>query len=270
MSLINRQALLISTLLLMLALIMIPGSSCSPSSANLRIFAAAGAKPAIDEICQKFQEKYGVAVEASYGGGGEALSQMTLSRRGDVYVAPEQRFMEMAAEKQAIDPETVKSVAYMIPVIAVKKGNPKNIQNLADLAKPGIKVAVTRQETTLLGKYAPEIFAKAGLTEEIGKNIITEAARPDNLLTMLIMGQVDAGIIWHFYQVQAPDQIENIYLLPEQLTGIGEIQAAVSAYSQDKKSAQQFIDFITSAEGKAVFKQLGYLVDAEEVKEYWP
>jgi len=175
----------------------------------------------------------------------------------------------MAVEKQAIDPETIKTVAYMIPVIAVKKGNPRNIQTLADLARPGIKVAVTRQETTLLGKYAPEIFARAGLTEEIGQNIITEAARPDNLLTMLIMGQVDAGIIWHFYRVQAPDQIENIYLLPEHLTGIGEMQVAISAYSQDKKSAQKFLDFITSAEGKAVFKQVGYLVDAEEVKEYW-
>jgi len=44
---------------------------------------------------------------------------------------------------------------------------------------------------------------------------------------------------------------------------------AVSAYSQDKKSAQRFINFMTSAEGKTVFKKLGYLVDTEEVKQYW-
>jgi len=263
----NRQVILI--LLVIMILMMIPGSSCSPASSNLSIFTAAGAKPPIDEICRKFQEKYGTTVEVNYGGGGEVLSQMTLSRSGDVYVAPEQRFMEVAAEKQAIDPETIRSVAYMIPVIAVQKGNPKNIQTLADLARPGIKVAITRQETTLLGKYAPEIFAKAGLAGEIGENIVTEAARPDSLLTMLVMGQVDAGIIWHFYQVQAPDKIENIYLLPEQLTGIGEMQAAVSAYSLDKKSAQKFMDFITSAEGKTVFKQVGYLVNDKEGKEYW-
>ena len=265
----NRQAIFLSILLVIMTLVMIPGSSCSPAPSNLSIFAAAGAKPAIDQVCRKFQEKYGTTVEASYGGGGEVLSQMTLSQSGDIYVAPEQRFMEIAVEKQAVVPETIKSVAYMIPVIAVQKGNPKNIHNLADFARSGIKVAVTRQETTLLGKYAPEIFAKAGLNEEIRKNIITEAARPDNLLTMLIMGQVDAGIIWHFYQVQAPDQIENIYLLPEQLTGIGEMQAAVSAYSQDKKSAQKFIDFITSAEGKTIFKEVGYFIDAEDMKEYW-
>lgn len=265
----TRKILSVSILLVTLALIMIPGSSCSPAQSELSVFASAGAKPPLDEICRRFQEKYGTVVKVSYGGGGEVLSQMILSRSGDVYVAPEQRFMETAREKQAIAPETIESAAYMIPVIAVPKGNPRNIQTLADLAKPGVRISVTRPETTLLGKYAPEIFEKAGLAEEIGKNIVTEAARPDSLLTMLVMGQVDAGIIWHFYQIQSPEKIEGIYLLPEQLTGIGKMQVAVSAFSQDKKAAQRFIDFIRSADGKAVFKQFGYLVDIEEVSKYW-
>jgi len=265
----SQQIVSVSIFLVLLALIISLGGSCSSAQSKLGVFAAAGAKPSLDEICREFGEQCDTIIKVSYGGGGEVLSQMILSRSGDVYVAPEQRFMEIAAEKQAIDPETVKSVAYMIPVITVQKGNPKNIHTLADLANPGIKVAVTRQETTLLGKYAPEIFEKAGLAEEIEKNIVTEAVRPDSLLTMLVMGQVDAGIIWHFYQTQAPDHIENIYLLPEQLTGIGEMQAAVSVYSQDTKAAQKLIDFMTSANGKYVFKKLGYLVDAEEVKKHW-
>ena len=197
------------------------------------------------------------------------LSQMILSRSGVIYVAPEQRFMETAREKQAIDPETIKSVAYMIPVIAVKKGNPKNILTLDDLAKPGVRVAITRPETTLLGKYAPEIFNKAGFAEAIEKNVVTQAVRPDNLLTMLVMDQVDASIIWHFYEVQAPDQIDVIFLPPEQLTGIGEMQAAVSVYNHDKGLAKRFIEFMTSADGKAVFRKHGYIVETEEVKKYW-
>ena len=157
----------------------------------------------------------------------------------------------------------------MIPVIAVQKGNPEHINTLADLARPGIRVAVTRPETTLLGKYAPEIFQKAVLADAIEQNIVTHAARPDALLTMLVMGHVDAGIIWHFYRTLAPDKIETIWLSPEQVTGIGEMQIAVSTYSQEPESAQRFIDFITSAEGKAVFEEHGYIVDPEEVKSYW-
>ena len=109
----------------------------------------------------------------------------------------------------------------------------------------------------------------ARLAGAIEKNIVTQAARPDHLLTTLVMGQVDAVIIWHFYQNLAPDNIEVIFLLPEQLIGIGEIQVAISSYSNDRSTAQRFIDFITSANGKAIFKKYGYIVDAEEVNKYW-
>jgi len=264
----NQHTLLITPFAVLLAAALGLVPACSGESPVLSIFAAAGAKPAIDAICQQFQEQYGIRVEVTYSGGGEVLSQMTLAKSGDLYIAPEQSFIEKAIEKQAIEPDTVVSVAYMIPIIAVPKGNPGNIHTLADLARPGVKVAVTRPETTLLGKYSPEIFAKAGLAEEIGKNIVTEAARPDNLLTVLIMEQADAGILWHFYAVQNADKIENIFLPPEQITGIGEMQIAITRYCRDTEKAQNFIDFITSAEGKAVFEELGYFVNAEEIMEY--
>ena len=237
---------------------------------ELSIFSAAGAKPAMDEVCQKFEAQYGIKVKISYAGGGEALSQMMLSKSGDLYIAPEQRFMERAKENQVIDPQTMRILAYVIPVIAVKKGNPKSITTLADLAKPGIRVAIARPETTLTGKYALEIFQKAGLAEAIEKNITTQTARPDLLLTMLILDQVDAGIIWHSYQTLAPDKIEIIYLPPQQITGVGKMQIARSVFSKDRKPAQTFIDFATSSEGKAIFQKHGYIVDAEEVKKYYP
>lgn len=265
----HRQAFSVPILLLTIISI-IPGGSCSAEQSSLQVFSSAGSKPAVDLICRQYQEKYGPVIEVTYGGGGEVLSQMALSRSGDIYISPEQKFMEAATEKQAILPETIRTVAYMIPVIAVQKGNPKNIRNLEDLAGTGVKVGITRQETTLLGKYAPEIFSRAGLYEKIRRNIVTEAARPDNLLTMLIMGQIDAGITWHFYQAQSPDKIENVYLLPEQLTGIGEMQVAVSAYSHDEKPVLKFLEFITSDEGKRIFKETGYLTSEKEVQDYLP
>ena len=84
------------------------GSSCSSTQPELVIFAAAGAKTPLDEVCQKFEEQYHAKVIINYGGGGEVLSQMMLSRIGDVYVAPEQGFMETAAKEQVIEPERMK------------------------------------------------------------------------------------------------------------------------------------------------------------------
>jgi molybdate transport system substrate-binding protein len=244
---------------------------CSPMEKNtkLSLFAATGSKPAIDEICTCFMEKYGTEIEINYGGGGEILSRMVLSKSGDMYIAPEQRFMESALEKDAIYSSTVINLAYMIPVIAIPKGNQKRIGCLVDLAKPGIRVAITRSETTLLGKFAPEIFEKAGLSQAIEGNIVTVASDPNNLLTMLTMGSIDAGITWHFFGTSASDKIDIIWLLPEQLTGIGQMQVAISKYSENPKTALRFIDFLASSQSKEIFKKYGYITDIEEVDKFW-
>ncbi len=234
------------------------------------VFAAAGARPAVDEVCDRFEDRYGTSVEVSYGGAGEVLSTMISLERGDVYIAPEQGFMESAVEQGAVDPATIGTVAYMIPVLGVQKGNPKHIAGLSDLATPGVRVAVTRQETTLLGEYAPQIFEKAGLAEEIGKNIVTEAARPDLLVTWLSMGKVDAVITWHFYEALAPDELEVIWLAPDELTGIGEMQVVVSSYSRQRDAAQRFADFMVSDEADSIFESHGYIVDVEQARRYWP
>jgi molybdate transport system substrate-binding protein len=263
-----KRPVTIFALLVLLLVVLVSSFSCHQEGTELNVFAAAGAKAATDEACQKYEEQSRVTVNITYGGGGQVLSQMMLAKSGDVYMAPEQSFMEKAIAEGVVIAETVKTVAYMVPVIAVKKGNPKNINSLADLASPGVQIAISRPDTTLVGQYAIEIFEKAGLSDAIGKNIVTQAADPNSLLTMMIMGQVDAIITWHYYAYLNPDDIENIYMLPEQLTGIAEMRIAVSAYSQNPKAAQKFVDFFTSDEGKAVFAEYSYIVDEEEVEQY--
>lgn len=51
------------------------------------------------------------------------------------------------------------------------------------------------------------------------------------------------------------------------LTGVGEMQAAVSSYTKDSRAARRFIDFIASSEGKALFARNGYAISMEEVRK---
>jgi molybdate transport system substrate-binding protein len=245
--------------------------SSSPVYAReLFVFAAAGTKPAIDEASKLFEQKYGTKITVNYGGGGEVLSSMVIAKQGDLYIAPEQRFMDSAKKLGAVDSKaTVASLAYMIPVIGVKKGNPQNIQSLADLAKPGIKVAMGNPETTALGIITPEILQKAALYEAVKKNIITNAPQVTAIITMLKMNQVDAGFIWHYFGTTSASDVDIIWIPREYVTGIGEIQAAVSTYSQESYTAEQFVNFLLSPEGKDIFKKNGYIVDSQEAAKYW-
>jgi ABC-type Fe3+ transport system substrate-binding protein len=98
---------------------------------------------------------------------------------------------------------------------------------------------------------------------------VAQAPRPDLLITWLVLGEVDAIITWHFYGNLARDHIEAIWLPPEQLTGIGKMQAAVATYSENQDRARSFVDFLTSADGQAVFEKHGYIVDTKQLANHW-
>jgi len=270
---------LISIILLVITCIITPviaigcgkGTSSAPVTAEeLLIFATAGTKPAIDEISELYEQKYGAKITVNYGGGGEVLSGMIIAKAGDIYIAPEQRFMDSAKKQGAIDGKiTATNLAYMIPVIGVKKGNPQNIQSVVDLAKPGIKIVMGNPETTILGVIAPEIIQKAALDQAVKENVVTNAPQVTSMVAMLKMNQVDAGFIWHYFGTTSAGDIDIIWIPREYITGIGEIQAAVSTYSRNLKTAEHYINFLISPEGKEIFKKNGYIVDRQEAAKYW-
>ena len=248
-------------------------TSTSPTdtyASELLIFAAGGTKAPIDAAAAAFEEKYGTKVTVNYGGGGEILSNMVLSEQGDVFIAPEQRFMNKAKQQGAIDNAVTPTVlAYMIPVIAVQEGNPLNIQSLADLAGSGVKIAMGNPDTTLLGEVGPQILQRAGLYDSVSPNIVTNVPQVNTIITNLKTKQVDAGFVWHYFGVTTANDIDIIWIPAEYITGIGEIQASVTTYSEESWTADQFVNFLSSADGQAIFEQYGYIVDRTEADTYW-
>jgi len=244
-------------------------SSLQPAS-ELLVFAAGGTKAPLDATASAFRAKYGTKITINYGGGGEVLSNMVMAKQGDIFVAPEQRFMNKAKEQGAVDGSVnAAPLAYMVPVIGVQKGNPKSIQSLADLSKPGTKVAMGNPETTLLGEVVPDILKAAGVYDSVNPNIVTAVPQVNTIITDLKTGQVDAGFIWHYFATTAANDVDIIWIPKEYVSAIGVIQAAVTAYSKEPATAQLFVDFLTSQEGKDIFTQNGYFVDAQEAAEYW-
>jgi molybdate transport system substrate-binding protein len=265
-----RISVVLFTGILLLAGTIGCGDASSSHNEAIFVFAAGGTKPAIDEAVALFEQKTGTAVTVNYGGGGEVLSSMVLARTGDVYIAPEQKFIDSAKDQGAVDTDAaVNTLAFMIPVIGVREGNPLNIRSLADLARPGLEIAMCNPETTSLGVLAPQIFEKAGLYDEIELNIVTSAPQVTSIVTMLKMDQIDAGIIWHHFGTTNANDIDIVWIPGEYVTGIGEIQAVVTVYSRQEKKAQEFINFLTSDDGKKIFTKNGYFTKSEEVRELW-
>jgi len=252
-----------------LILALIQNGHSSPK--GLLIFAGAASKPATEEAIKIFQEKTGFAVDVIFGGSGFVLSQMKLTRKGDLYFSGSSDFMEMAKKDGFVFPKTEKMIVYLVPAINVQKGNPKGIHSLKDLTKDGIRVAIANPEMVCVGTYAVEIIEK-NLTstekEKFKKNLVNYTESCEKTANAISLKAVDAVIGWRVFHYWDPKRIETIYLKPEEVSRIGYIPIAISKFTHDKILAQKFIDFLISPNGKAIFRKYHYLMDPSEARQF--
>ena len=87
------------------------------------VFAGAASIPPLDEAAEAFKKQTGIQVYCTYGGSGTVLSQMELSKTGDLYIPGSPDYIPKAERKQVTDPGSTRIIAYLVPVIAVQKGN---------------------------------------------------------------------------------------------------------------------------------------------------
>lgn len=238
---------------------------------ELLIYVGAASKPPTEEIVAQFQAETGVKVDAIFGGSGYVMSQMKLAGKGDIYFPGSSDYMEIAKREKLVYPATEQRVVYLVNAINVQKGNPKNIQTLKDLCKPGIKVAIANPEGVCVGAYAVEII-EANLSEkekvQFHKNISNYTESCAKTATSISLQAVDAVVGWRVFHYWNPELIETIPLKPTEIVRIGYIPIAIATYTKNRKLAQQFINYVTGEKGKAIFKKYSYFATPKEAEKY--
>jgi molybdate transport system substrate-binding protein len=245
-------------------------TAVSLSGKEISVFAGSASKPALDEAAAVFGKQTGVRVYLTYGGSGTVLSQIELSKTCDIYIPGSPDYLVKAESKKITDPTTTKIVAYLIPAINVQSGNPRNIQSLADLAKPDTKVGIGNPASVCVGLYAVEILDKNQLVADVYTNIVTQASSCDNTATLISLNSVDAVMGWSVFHDWDPKNIDTIYLKPEQISRLAYIPAAISTFAKEKEAAAAFINFLVSPSGQDIFKKWGYDVTETEARKYAP
>ncbi len=236
-------------------------------SKELLIFAGSASKPPLDEAAKLFEKKKKVKVNIVYGGSGFVLSQMKLTKRGDLYFPGSSDYMQKAIRDGVVYKDSKKIIVYLVPSINVQKGNPKNIKSLKDLTKPGIRVAIANPNGVCVGAYAIEIIEKNFSQKEkeaFRKNLVNYTGSCSKTASAISLKQADAVIGWRVFHYWDPNRIQNVPLKPNQIVRVGYIPIAISKFTKDKKLAKEFIDFLTSKEGKAVFAKYSYFATPKE------
>lgn len=169
----------------------------------LLVFCAAGIKPPVEAVAREYEQTFGVRVQLQYGGSGTLLSNLRVADTGDLFLAADESYMKSAREFGLLA-ETI-PLARQRPVIAVTKGNPKNIRTLEDLRRTDVRVAMANPDAASIGRTVRALLQEAGQWAELEKRITVFKPTVNDVANDVKLGSVDAGIVWDATARQYPD-----------------------------------------------------------------
>jgi molybdate transport system substrate-binding protein len=230
------------------------------ASGNITILAGAGTMKAMNELKTGFEKQNpGITVTVQYGNSAELFARLESQKSADAVVPGDLTFMDNAKSKGYIINDTVKPIVYHIPVIAVQKGNPKNITSVEDMGKPGLRVALGDVNATAIGRQSMKILNKTGELTAVKNNVVVYAPTGPQLLTYLTSGQVDAVIMTEdIASSSAREGKIEIIQIPEEQNAIATIGVGLTVFTKNKDLTMKFKDYITSPDGLAIWEKNGF------------
>ena len=248
------KSLILGSILLSILLLF---NSCSQQTENqsLVLFCAAGIKPPIEKLAREYEQKFGVRIDIQYGGSGTLLSSLRVSNMGDLFLAADESYI-LEAEKLGLVAET-QPLAEISPVIAVKKGNSKNITGLEDFLREDVSFSLGNPGAASIGKYTKQILEGHNLWDPIRENVTVLKPTVNEVANDIRIGAVDAGIIWD----AMINQWDDLEIVPSKLfEGYSKnVTLSVLNSSMQPTEALKFLRYVSSKEfGNSEFDRSGY------------
>ncbi len=232
-------------------------SDLDSKGGSLLVYCAAGLKVPVEKTAQDYEKEYGVRVQLQYGGSETLLTNLALSRRGDLYIPADTSYLEQARGKSLID-ETLE-IGQMSPVIAVQKGNPRKIATLDDLLRPEVRLAQANPDAAAIGKLTRATLEKSKQWEAVKQHTHVFKGTVTDVANDVKVGTVDAGIVWDVTVRQYPE-LEAVVI--PQLRGVrSQIALGVLRSTAQPSAALRFARYLTARDrGLKQFTQAGFPV----------
>jgi molybdate transport system substrate-binding protein len=235
-----------------------PGSSPSTASSGstvtgtVTVFAAASLTESFTQIGKDFQAANpGVSVKFNFAGSSALATQINQGAPADVFAsaAPANMKTVTDAGNGAGTPTTfVKNQL----VIAVPKGNPKGVKALADLARPGVKVALCAAQVPC-GAAATKALSAA----DVKLTPVTLEQDVKAALSKVKLGEVDAALVYRTDAKAAASDVDGVEF-PESASAVNEYPIVVLKNAPNRTGAQAFLAYVLSDKGKAVLTAAGF------------
>lgn len=223
---------------------------------HLRIYSAGAVAPPLRDATSIFEKRFGTKCNLRVGKPDDLLAEIAGTKQGDVISTGAEYILDDAEDQRLTIKGSRRSLGLRRSVIIVPIGNPAKIASLRDLCSEGVRIGIA-VEGCLKGVW-DDVASKAGLTDEIRRNITHHADACGSLMSLIHSDKVDAIFGWNAFQRVWPDTCEAIELPPNLQVFRSTVAAAVS-YSKNMELSQKFIEFLTSENVRKIYASYGWL-----------
>jgi accessory colonization factor AcfC len=220
----------------------------------LQVYGSGTVAPAMREAATAFGMERGVIINLSSGPIGTWKTKAI--RDGDMIFADSQLMMNSFVQRDLasiIDPATICTLTQHPSSIMVRKGNPKKIQGMKDLGRPGLRLLIVVGPDASRWEDAARSAGGDELVEALRRNV---AFFPATSAEAQALWESDAG--YDAWLVLRPGQKESPKVISRQEDTVYPACVMVLTYRTAQRDlAREFVDFILSARGEEIFSTWG-------------
>lgn len=246
-------ALLASTVILLCAC-----SQPKEKPQKLTLFAAAGTRSAIEEICLKYEQEYGIEIQKNYASSGTLARQIASGADSSVYVSANKKWVDFLIDEDLLIKGSVQRIAGNKLVIITPKGAPQpnfvfsNSFDFSASAPNGI--ALGDPAYVPVGSYAKKAFSALEVFDSIKSNAVM-CKDVSAVLKYIELGEMSWGIV---YQSEAhlSKKVDIAALIPTEL--YGKITFYTAVVKGADENAVKLKKYIAGDEGRAIFQKYGF------------
>lgn len=231
------------------------GSGTPPTVAGpLTVLAAASLTESFTRIGADFEAANPDAtVTFSFAGSSQLAQQITAGAPADVFAAASPATMATVIDAGDAAGIPVVFVRNQL-VIAVPEGNPAGVAGLADLAAPGVKVA-------LCAEQVPCGAAARAALDAAGSDLVPVTLERDvrAALSKVRFGEVDAALVYRTDVAVAEGEVDAVEFA-ESAEAINDYPIVTLAQATNPTAADAFIAYVRSTAGQSVLAEAGFQI----------
>ncbi|MFF5180070.1 molybdate ABC transporter substrate-binding protein [Micromonospora sp. NPDC000316] len=216
------------------------------------VFAAASLTESFTRIGKDFEAANpGSTVTLNVAGSSALANQINQGAPADVFASAAPKNMTTVTEAGNADGTPVIFARNQL-VIAVPAGNPKGVTGLADLTRPGVKVAICAEQVPC-GAAARTALDASG----VKLTPVTLEQDVKGALAKVKLGEVDAALVYRTDARAASADVTGVEF-PESARAVNDYPIVALKAAPNLTGARAFVAYVRSAPAQAVLAEAGF------------